>query len=268
VIEDVVNTVRPDLVVVVDDRSSDATAAEARRAGAFVVATSSSASGLGSAVNSGIRTGRRAGCDTFLTIDADGQYRAADLMRLWDIQRAGRFDLVVGDRLAGGRPESMRRGRYSANQIFSTVFSAALDLDHRTDSQSGMRVFTDRVADGCAVTNPFTYTQEQLLRARILGLRTATAPISFERRLHGHSRLVRSTVDYARRTVPHLIRVSAEHARDGRRERERLLDRLAALDLSAVTRSAASRQWPALWRSTPRAAVIGPTMRKAIQVSG
>ncbi|MCY1144324.1 glycosyltransferase family 2 protein [Actinoplanes sp. Pm04-4] len=241
VIDDVLNTIRPDLVVVVDDRSCDSTADEARRAGALVVSTDSDHTGLGSAMNLGVRTGRRAGCDTFLTIDADGQYRAADLLRLWNFQRVGGFDMVVGDRLADGRPESMRRVRYSANQVFSTVFSAALDLEQRTDSQSGMRVFNSAVADTCAVTNSFTYTQEQLLRARIQGLRTATTPVSFERRVHGRSRLVRSTLDYAYRTVPHLIRVYLEHAGgNAHQARGRLLDQLATLDAPSLTSTAAA----------------------------
>jgi glycosyltransferase involved in cell wall biosynthesis len=156
IVEAVTAVVAPGLVIVVDDQSCDHTADASREAGASVVSTSRQRAGLGAAMNLGIRTGRALGFETFLTIDADGQYDPVDLGRLLAVYRSGCADLVVGNRVADGRPASMRRGRYCANRLFSALFSAVLDLDHYTDSQSGLRVFGSRVADTCLVTNTFT----------------------------------------------------------------------------------------------------------------
>jgi glycosyltransferase involved in cell wall biosynthesis len=79
-------------VLVVDDGSSDATAARAEEAGARVVRHPYN-KGNGAALKTGIR---EAAGDVVLFLDADGQHDAADMTRL--VAPVGAFDMVIGAR--------------------------------------------------------------------------------------------------------------------------------------------------------------------------
>ncbi len=79
-------------ILVIDDGSADATAAEAAAAGARVVRHPYN-KGNGAAVKTGIR---QATGEFILIIDGDGQHDPADALRL--VTRLGEYDLVVGAR--------------------------------------------------------------------------------------------------------------------------------------------------------------------------
>ena len=79
-------------ILVVDDGSADATAAEAAAAGARVVRHPYN-KGNGAAVKTGIR---QATGEFILIVDGDGQHDPADALRL--VTRLGEYDLVVGAR--------------------------------------------------------------------------------------------------------------------------------------------------------------------------
>ena len=79
-------------IIVIDDGSSDDTAARAGDAGATVIRHPYN-KGNGAAVKSGIR---RAGGEFVLVMDADGQHPPEDARRL--VARLGEYDLVVGAR--------------------------------------------------------------------------------------------------------------------------------------------------------------------------
>jgi glycosyltransferase involved in cell wall biosynthesis len=90
-------------VLVVDDGSSDDTAAEADAAGARVLRHPYT-KGNGAAVKTGIRA---ATGEFVLILDGDGQHRPADAGRLVD--RLGEYDLVVGARTGPTHAGSTRR---------------------------------------------------------------------------------------------------------------------------------------------------------------
>jgi glycosyltransferase involved in cell wall biosynthesis len=79
-------------VIVVDDGSADRTAAIAQEAGVDVIRHPRN-KGYGAALKSGIR---EADTEYVLTMDADGQYRAVDIVKLWEV--AGDYDMVSGRR--------------------------------------------------------------------------------------------------------------------------------------------------------------------------
>lgn len=86
-------------VVVVDDRSSDATAAIARDAGAEVVCTPAGHGGYAQALQRGYQAALAGGASAIAQIDADGQHAASDLHLL--LGGLERYDLVVGSRFLG-----------------------------------------------------------------------------------------------------------------------------------------------------------------------
>ena len=79
-------------MIVVDDGSRDATAAEAERAGAMVLAHPSSR-GYGAALKTGILAAKS---EFTLILDADGQHKASDVPAL--LAEADAHDLVAGHR--------------------------------------------------------------------------------------------------------------------------------------------------------------------------
>jgi hypothetical protein len=146
-------------------------------------------------------------------IDADGQYDPSDLRNLFGRLDASGCDLVVGNRFHHGRPHFMTTGRAFSNRIFSRTFAALAGLPASIDAQSGLRAMHTSVALSTLAENAYTYTQEQLLRARLMGLRVESIPAAFYRREHGASRLVDSSLSYARRTVPPLLTLAWRHFR-------------------------------------------------------
>jgi glycosyltransferase involved in cell wall biosynthesis len=90
-------------ILVVDDGSTDDTSAHAAAAGAQVVRHPYN-KGNGAAVKTGIR---RASGEWILIIDADGQHRPEDALRL--VSRLGEFDLVVGARSRRTQATAARR---------------------------------------------------------------------------------------------------------------------------------------------------------------
>jgi glycosyltransferase involved in cell wall biosynthesis len=90
-------------ILVIDDGSSDDTAARAVAAGARVL-RHPYRKGNGAAVKTGIRA---AAGEYVLIIDGDGQHRPADALRL--VARLGEYDLVVGARAPGTQAGLTRR---------------------------------------------------------------------------------------------------------------------------------------------------------------
>jgi glycosyltransferase involved in cell wall biosynthesis len=90
-------------ILVIDDGSSDRTSDRASEAGACIVRHPYN-KGNGAAVKTGIR---QATGQSILIIDADGQHRPADAVRL--VTHLEAFDLVVGARSASSHASLIRR---------------------------------------------------------------------------------------------------------------------------------------------------------------
>jgi glycosyltransferase involved in cell wall biosynthesis len=101
-------------IIVVDDGSTDGTAARATEAGARVVRHPYN-KGNGASVKSGIR---HASGEYVLVIDGDGQHQPSDAMRL--VARLGEYDLVVGARSSETQAGATRRaGNSTLNWLAS-----------------------------------------------------------------------------------------------------------------------------------------------------
>jgi len=84
------------MVIVVDDGSTDDTAALARVAGALVISHQNNR-GYDAALETGLRTARELGCTFAVTMDADGQHDP-NLLGLFSNALEGGASLVVGHR--------------------------------------------------------------------------------------------------------------------------------------------------------------------------
>jgi len=122
-------------VLVVDDGSSDETAAEAERAGASVLRLPENR-GKGGAVRAGLARALSTDATHVAFLDADGQHDPADLPRLLAAAATGE-DFVVGSRM--GDPDAIPAYRYRTNEIGSRILTRMTGLEVE-DAQSGYRV--------------------------------------------------------------------------------------------------------------------------------
>lgn len=133
-------------VIVVDDGSSDQTAAIAATAGARVIRHPYN-KGNGAAVKTGIRN---ASGEYVLIIDADGQHTAADALRL--VAFLGDYDLVVGARAGADQASAARHvGNRVLNGVASYLTGREIpDLTSglRAARTSGLREFLHLLPNG------------------------------------------------------------------------------------------------------------------------
>jgi len=84
-------------IIVVDDNSSDQTAAKATGAGAIVIRHEQN-KGYDASLEDGFREAAQRGADIFVTCDADGQHNPEDIPRLTSLISGGQADVVIGQR--------------------------------------------------------------------------------------------------------------------------------------------------------------------------
>jgi glycosyltransferase involved in cell wall biosynthesis len=195
--------------IVVDDGSTDGTAAIALAHGATRVVRFSRRRGLAEAFGAGMDAALRAGADVIVTLDADNQYVAADIARLVLPILEGRTDIVVGERYGAGVAEFSRSKR-----VLQRFGSAAVRAASRTDipdTTSGFRAYTREAALRINVLGSFTYTLESLIQAGRSGLAVGSVPVATNPAVR-RSRLFSSTFEYLARSGAQVVRASATSA--------------------------------------------------------
>jgi glycosyltransferase involved in cell wall biosynthesis len=188
-------------VVVVDDGSTDGTAAVARDAGAAVHSHDANR-GLGAAVRTGLGLAVARGAVAVAFLDADGEYAPEELGTLVGPILDGDADYVVGSRFAG-MARSMRPHRWLGNRLLTMGVRALVrrwGVRGLTDGQSGYRALSHEAAAHAEVIHDFNYAQVLTLDLLAKGFRYAETPITYRFREHGRSFIRLGT--YLRRVVP------------------------------------------------------------------
>lgn len=187
-IGEVVAEVRGELpgvdVLVVDDGSSDDTAAVAKAAGAAVARLPYNL-GVGGAMRLGYRYARDHGYDVAIQVDADGQHDPRYVPKLVDA--LGEADLVIGARFAGEGEYQARGPRRWAMTMLSVVLSR-LAHTKLTDTTSGFRACNRRLIELFARWYPAEYlgdTIETLVRVARSKYRVAQVPVAMRNRIAG-----------------------------------------------------------------------------------
>lgn len=180
-------------VVVVDNASTDRTAAVARSRGATVVREDER--GYGAACLRGIaHTGDDT--DVVVILDGDRSDYPGDLDRLLEPIRDGRADFVVGSRTRGGAepgalPWNQRWGNWLACLLMRWLFR------HRFTDMGPFRAMRRECLLALGMNDrTFGWNVEMQARAIIAGLRIEEVPVRYRRRI-GRSKIsgtVRGTV--------------------------------------------------------------------------
>jgi uncharacterized membrane protein YbhN (UPF0104 family) len=185
-------------VLVVDDGSSDGSAAEAASAGATVVAQPRNL-GLGAAVRRGLAEASAHRPAAVVYLDADGEYFPEDIPAVVAPVLDGRADYVVGSRFAGDIRRMLPHRRFG-NQVLTRWVRWTARRRDLTDGQSGFRAFTPAAAADGEVLHDYNYAQVLTLDLLGKGYTYAEVPITYAFREQGTSfvRLGR----YLRKVLP------------------------------------------------------------------
>jgi glycosyltransferase involved in cell wall biosynthesis len=201
-------------VVVVDNGSRDATAQQAREAGAEVVREPKR--GYGAACLAGVQRARELGADVVLFLDGDGSDDARETPRLLAPIRAGEADLVLAVR-TNVAPRAMapvqRFGNWFAPMLMRLLVGA------RYRDMPPFKAITTRALDTLALTDDgMGYIIQMLLRAHALGLRVVEIDVAHRPRRAGRSK-VSGTVSGTLRASAKITSAIARHVlqrRDGK----------------------------------------------------
>jgi len=187
-IADVVREVRGELpgvgVLVVDDGSTDHTAAIAAEAGATVARLPYNL-GVGGAMRLGYRYGREHGYDVVVKVDADGQHDPRYVPKL--IDALDEADFVIGARFAGEGDYTVKGPRKWAMMMLSTVLSW-FGRTRLTDTTSGFVAANRRTVELLAHWYPVEYlgdTIEVLVRLMRNRYKVRQVPVTMRVRQAG-----------------------------------------------------------------------------------
>jgi len=189
---------RPVRTVVVDDGSTDGSAALAAAAGATVV-TQPRNLGLGAAVRRALAEAGALDPACVVYLDADGEYAPEELELLAAPVLAGRADYVVGSRFAGGA-RRMRVHRSAGNRLLTRWVRWMTRRGDLTDGQSGYRAFSPAAAAAAEIVHDYNYAQVLTLDLLGKGFAYAEVPITYAFRTTGSSFVRLGT--YLRKVVP------------------------------------------------------------------
>jgi len=168
-------------IIVVNDGSTDDTAAIARGAGAHVHSHPYNI-GNGAAIKSGIRI---AGGDILVFMDGDNQHNPEDIAKL--VRYIPDFDMVVGSRLNGDQASLYRTfGNIAYNWLASYVAKFQV-----VDLTSGFRAIKADIAHNFLYLLPNTYSYPTTLTLGVLrtGRSVKYIPIKVQKRKIGRSRI-------------------------------------------------------------------------------
>lgn len=189
--------------LVIDDGSTDGTAAIARAAGAEVLRLPVKR-GLARAFLAGLERAVALGADVVVNTDGDNQYRGADIPRIVAPVVEGRADLVVG-----ARPVTTIASFSPVKKLLQRLGSAATRVVSGTeieDAPSGFRAMSREAAMRLHVFNRYTYTVETIIQAGQKGMAVHSVPVGVNP-VTRPSRLVRSSARYVARQMNVMVRV-------------------------------------------------------------
>ena len=172
--------------LVIDDGSSDGTAAEAAAAGAHVLRLPYNV-GIGAAVQAGFLYAARNDYDIVLRNDGDGQHDPRNNLTLLQALEQSDADMVIGSRFLEAGDYGTPRMRRLGSGILARLLSAIIK-QRVTDPTSGCSAFNRSAIALFASAYPHDYPEpEAILIAHRGGLRQREAPARMMARQHGTS---------------------------------------------------------------------------------
>ncbi len=172
--------------VVVDDGSTDATAAICRAQGCRVLSLAVNL-GIGGAMQTGYRYAARHGYDVAVQIDGDGQHDPTYLAAMLNALTAQGADMVIGSRFLAGEGYQSTLLRRWGIRYFSALIRA-LTGTTVTDPTSGCRMVRRELIEAFAADYPPDYPEPESV-AKLLrrGGKVVELPVEMRARGGGSS---------------------------------------------------------------------------------
>jgi glycosyltransferase involved in cell wall biosynthesis len=174
-------------IIVVDNGSTDATAAVAQKGGAMVA--SEPARGYGQACLKGFSTACSLGAEIVIFMDGDGSDDPADLPMMLTPVLEGQADMTIGSRIGkraerGAIPPQARLGNWLVSCMIRALYGAHI---HDIGSFRVLRCSVLNVLGMQEMT--FGWPVEMLVKMARARYRIVELPIHYRRRSHGHSKV-------------------------------------------------------------------------------
>ena len=193
------------LVLVVDDGSTDATAAIAQAAGATVLRHPHNL-GKAAAVETAFEQARHMAVDALVLIDGDSQHDPADIDALVEPIFSEGADMVVGSRFAGIR-SVIPRWRVAGQRALRMATNVGSGL-RLSDTESGFRAFSRRALEEMRFNaRGFALEPATQFQAKARGWKVLEVPIH----VHYDIPLKRNPVWHGMNQIDAILRLIAEH---------------------------------------------------------
>ncbi len=179
-------------IIVVDNGSTDGTAAVARAAGAIVA--SEPVRGYGRACLKGFKSARELGAEVVIFMDGDGSDDPADLLMMLAPVTEGQADFVIGSRVGarserGAIPPQARLGNWLVSRMIRLLYGV-----HLSDIGS-FRVLRCAALEALQMNEmTFGWPVEMLVKAARARFAIVELPIHYRRRSHGRSKVAGTLV--------------------------------------------------------------------------
>ncbi len=183
------------LIQVIDDGSTDGTAAAARAAGAEHVISHGINRKLGVMFATASDNALRAGADIMVNIDADGQFDPQEIQKLLDPILHHQADMVIGDRFSQHSAKNIPWIKDFFNRLGASLVGSFLNVKTH-DLTCGFRAHSRETL--LRLNNPtgFTYTQETIIDAIGKNLRLLWVPVQVTYFANRKSKIVKSVYSF------------------------------------------------------------------------
>ena len=173
-------------VFVVDNGSTDATAAVATRCGATVL--SEPIRGYGLACQKGIQAANDGGFDVVVILDGDHSFDPTQMSRLVGPILQGKADMVLGDRTETAQPGALTFPQRVGNRIATRMIHAF--SGHQYRDMGPFRAVTTKGLLSMQMEDPnYGWNVEMQLKALKNGLRVLEVPVDCRQRVAGQSKI-------------------------------------------------------------------------------
>ncbi|MBN1267930.1 MAG: glycosyltransferase [Anaerolineales bacterium] len=197
------------VLLVVDDGSTDRTAAEAQSAGAEVVSHHTNL-GVGRVFHTAVQEALERGVDVLVSIDADGQFNPEQILSLIIPLEKQSMAMVTGNRFMNGRPASMPLIKYLGNQVVARLVSAMSGTRLR-DVSCGFRSYSREALLHLNLFGDFTYTHESILTLANHKLPILETPVDVRYFPDRESRVAKNLTMYSMKISKIIFRVLVDN---------------------------------------------------------
>jgi glycosyltransferase involved in cell wall biosynthesis len=195
--------------LVINDGSTDGTAALASSAGARVVSHRGNR-GVGAAFHSAVQFALENEADILVGIDADGQFDPSEIPALIQPILNNEADMVAGNRFSSGMPAHMPPLKYWGNRKVAQLVNAITGQTFQ-DVSCGFRAYSREALLRLNIFGEITYTHETILSLAYQGLRVMEYPIKVKYDPERKSRVAGSILRYTIQTSKIILRVLLDY---------------------------------------------------------